>query len=183
MDNFLVNAGSYLISTFIGLYIIIVLLRFILQIVRADFYNPLSQFTVKATTPVLKPIRKVIPGLFGIDIASLLLAYGLQYVENLLLFALRGIPVEPIFLLWHSIGSILTLFLYIYFFAILVQVIISWVSPNTYNPAIALIHHISEPLMRPARKLLPPFSGLDLSPILVFVVLNILMMFVPVLFG
>ncbi|MCN4145071.1 MAG: YggT family protein [Thiohalomonas sp.] len=183
MDNFLVNAGSYLISSIFGLYIIIVLLRFILQTVRADFYNPLSQFIVKATTPVLKALRRIIPGLFGIDIASILLAYFLQYIENILLSAIRGISVNPVFLLWHSIGSLLTLVLYIYFFAILVQVIISWVSPGTYNPGTALIHHITEPVMRPARKLLPPFSGFDLSPILVFVALNIIIMFIPVIFG
>lgn len=183
MDNFLVNAGSYLISTLFGLYIIIVLLRFLLQLVRADFYNPLSQFIVKATSPVLTPLRRIIPGLFGIDIASLLLAYFLQYIENMLLFSIRGISVSPVLLIWHSIGSLLTLLLYIYFFAILVQVIISWVSPGTYNPATALIHHITEPVMRPARKILPPFSGFDLSPVLVFVVLNLLIMFIPVIFG
>lgn len=183
MDNFLVNAGAYIISTLFGLYIIIVLLRFLLQLVRADFYNPLSQFIVKATTPILKPLRRIIPGLFGIDIASVLLAYFLQYIENLLLFAVKGIPVNPVILLWYSIGSLLTLVLYIYFFAILVQVIISWVSPGTYNPATALIHHITEPVMRPARKILPPFSGFDLSPILVFVILNLLIMFIPVIFG
>ena len=183
MDNFLVNAGAYLISTVFGLYIIIVLLRFLLQLVRADFYNPLSQFIVKATTPVLNPIRRLVPGLFGIDAASILLAYGLQYTENLLLFAIKGISVNPLALLWYSIGSLITLVLYIYFFAIIIQVIISWVSPGTYNPATALIHHITEPVMRPARKLLPPFSGFDLSPILVFVALNMLMMLVPAIFG
>lgn len=183
MDNFLVNAGSYLLSTLFGLYIIIVLLRFLLQLVRADFYNPLSQFIVKATTPVLNPVRRIIPGLFGIDIASILLAYFLQYIENILLFAIKGFSVHPVFLLWYSIGSLLTLLLYIYFFAIIIQIIISWVSPGTYNPATALIHHITEPVMRPARKILPPFSGLDLSPILVFVVLNLLIMFIPVIFG
>jgi YggT family protein len=183
MDNFLVNAGAYIISTVFGLYIIIILLRFLLQLVRADFYNPLSQFIVKATTPVLNPMRRIIPGLFGIDVASIILAYSLQYIENILLFAVKGIAISPVFLLWYSIGSLLTLVLYIYFFAILVQVIISWVSPGTYNPATALIHHITEPVMRPARRLLPPFSGFDLSPILVFVVLNLLIMFVPVIFG
>jgi len=183
MDSFLADAGSYLISTVIGLYIIIVLLRFLLQMVRADFYNPLSQFIVKATTPVLKPMRRIIPGLFGIDIASLLLAYSLQVIENILLFALKGISVNPLFMLWYSIGSVLTLLVYIYFFAILIQVIISWVSPGIYNPAIAIIHQISEPVMRPARKILPPFSGMDLSPILVFIALNILLMLIPVIFS
>lgn len=183
MNNFMVNAATYLISTIIGLYIIIILLRFLLQLVKADFYNPLSQFIVKATSPVLTPMRRFIPGLFGLDIASLLLAYILQCIENFLLFAVRGISINPLVILWHSIGSLLTLFLYIYFFAILIQVIISWVSPGTYNPATALIYRITEPVMQPARKLLPPFSGFDLSPLLVFVVLNLLIMFVPVLFG
>jgi YggT family protein len=183
MENFLVNAGSYLISTLIGLYIIIVLLRFLLQIVRADFYNSLSQLIVKATNPVLKPLRRIIPGFYGLDIASLVLAYLLQVVENFLLFSIQGIPINPLILLWHSIGSLLTLILYIYFFAILVQVIISWVSPGTYNPATALIHHITEPVLRPAKKILPPFSGFDLSPILVFIVINLLIMFIPVVFS
>ncbi|MCK5697986.1 MAG: YggT family protein [Gammaproteobacteria bacterium] len=182
MDNFLVNAGSYLISTIIGLYIIVVLLRFLLQVVRADFYNPLSQFIVKATNPILIPLRKIIPGLFGIDIASLVLAYLLQLIENGLLFAVKGISINPIFLLWYSIGSLLTLVLYFYLFAILIYVIVSWVSPGTYNPATAIIHQIIEPIMRPARKLLPPYSGMDLSPLLVIVALNILIMFIPVIF-
>jgi len=183
MDNFLVNAGSYLISTIIGLYIIIVLLRFLLQVVRADFYNPLSQFIVKATSPILIPLRKMIPGLFGIDIASLLLAYALQLIENGLLFVVKGVSINPIFLLWYSIGSLLTLILYLYLFAILIYVVISWVSPGTYNPATAIINQIIEPIMRPARKLLPPYSGMDLSPIVVVVALNILIMFIPVIFG
>ena len=183
MENFLVNAGSYLISTLLGLYIIIVLLRFLLQMVRADFYNPLSQFIVKATNPILKPLRRIIPGFYGLDIASLVLAYMLQVVENFLLFSIRDIQINPLVLLWHSVGSLLTLILYIYFFAILVQVIISWVSPGTYNPATALIHHITEPVLRPAKKILPPISGFDLSPILVFIVINILIMFIPVVFG
>ncbi len=183
MDNFFLNAGSYLISTLFGLYIIIVLLRFLLQVVRADFYNPLSQFIVKATSPALNPMRRIIPGMFGLDVSSLILAYILQVIENTLLFAIRGISVNPVLLLWHSIGSLFTLVLYIYFFAIIVQIIISWVNPGTYNPATALIHQITEPVMRPARRILPPFSGLDLSPILVFIVLNLLLMLVPVIFG
>ncbi len=182
MDGFLVNAGSYLISTIFGLYIIIVLLRFLLQIVRADFFNPLSQFIVSATTPVLKPIRKVVPGLFGIDMASLVLAYFLQYIENILIFSIQAPILQPSYLLWYSVGSLITLVLYIYFFAILVQVVISWVAAGTYNPVVALFHHITEPLMRPARRILPPFSGFDLSPILVIVFINIAIMFVPVIF-
>lgn len=183
MDNFLVNAGSYLISTIIDLYIIIVLLRFLLQIVRADFYNPLSQFIVSATDPVLKPLRKVIPGLLGFDIASLSLAYILQVIENSLLFALKGMMVNPLFLLWHSIGSLITLLLYLYLFAILIQVVVSWLNPGNYNPATAIIHSISQPIIRPVRQFIPLYGGIDLSPVIVILLLNILIMFVPVIFG
>lgn len=183
MNSFLVNASSYIVSTVFGLYIIVVLLRFILQLIRADFYNPLSQFIVKATTPALKPFRKVIPGLFGMDMASLTLAYLLQCLETTILWAIQGIPFNFVFLLWHSIGYLLVIALYIYFFAILVQVIISWVSPGNYNPATALIHQITEPVMRPARRVIPPISGFDLSPILVFMVINILIMFINAVFG
>jgi len=101
MDNFFLNAGSFLISTLFGFYIIIILLRFLLQVVRADFYNPLSQFIVKATSPVLNPMRRAIPGMFGLDVSALLLAYILQIIENMLLFAIHGLSVNPVFLLWR----------------------------------------------------------------------------------
>ncbi|MFK5986813.1 MAG: YggT family protein [Pseudomonadota bacterium] len=183
MTNYFSQAGSFLVSTIIGLYITIVVIRFLFQLVRADFYNPLSQFIVKATNPLLMPLRKVVPGLFGLDMAALVLAYLLQVLELFLLLLLNGSPFSPILLLWAAIGQLLSLFLYIYLIAIIIQAVVSWINPGSYNPMIALITQLTDPLLRPARKLLPPFSGLDLSPLLVIIAINLLIMLIPALFG
>ena len=182
MSNYFMQAGSFLVSTIIGLYIVIVVLRFLFQIVRADFYNPLSQFLLKATNPLLMPLRRVIPGLFGLDMSSLVLAYLLQVLELVLLLALKGAQFS-VFVFWVAIGQLLSLFLYIFLIAIIIQAVMSWINPGNYNPMLALINQLTEPLLRPARKILPPFSGLDLSPLIVIIGINLLIMLVPVLFG
>lgn len=183
MSNYFIQAGSFLISTLIGLYIVIVVLRFLFQLVRADFYNPLSQFVLKATNPLLIPLRRLIPGLFGMDMSSLVLAYSLQVVELFLLLALKGGQFSVFILFWAAIGQLLSLFLYIYLIAILIQAVMSWINPASYNPMTALIHQLTEPLLRPARKILPPFSGMDLSPLLVIIGINLLIMLIPFFFG
>ncbi len=183
MTNYFVQSGSFLVSTIIGLYIVIVVLRFLFQVVRADFYNPLSQFVVKATSPLLIPLRRVIPGLFGLDMSALVLAWLLQVLEVFLLVTIKGGQIPLFILLWTSIGQLLSLFLYIYLIAILIQVVMSWINPGSYNPMTALLHQLTEPLLRPARNILPPFSGLDLSPLIVIIAINLLIMLIPVLFG
>jgi len=183
MSNYFTQAGSFLVSTIIGLYIVIVVLRFLFQVVRADFYNPLSQFVLKATNPLLKPLRRVVPGLFGLDISSLVLAYLLQVLELFLLVALKGGQFPVLLLLWAAIGQLLSLFLYIYMIAILIQAVMSWINPGSYNPMMSLVNQLTEPVLRPARKILPPFSGLDLSPLLVIIAINLLIMLIPFFFG
>lgn len=183
MSNYFIQASSFIISTLLGLYIVVVILRFLLQLIRADFYNPLSQFVVKATNPLLIPLRKFIPGLFGLDMASLTLAYLLQVTELFLLFFIKG-GQFPVFMIFYlAIGQLISLFLYIYLIAILVQAVMSWINPGSYNPMMALISQLTEPLLAPARKIMPPFSGLDLSPLLVIIGLNLLIMMLPFLFG
>ena len=152
------------------------LLRFILQLMRADFYNPVSQFLVKITTPPLKLLRRFIPGFGGIDLSALVLAWGLKYLELLLILLISGVTINfwgP--LLW-SIPELIELVINIFLFAILIQVILSWVNPGTYNPVSILLFSLTEPVMRPARNLLPPISGLDLSPMLVMIGLVLLKM-------
>ncbi len=183
MSNYFIEASSFIISTLLGLYIIIIVLRFLLQVIRADFYNPLSQFIVKATNPLLIPMRRFIPGLFGLDMASLTLAYLVQVLELFLLFFIKGGQFPILLLFWLAIGQIVSLFLYIYLIAILIQAVMSWISPGSYNPMTELIKQLTEPVLAPARKILPPFSGLDLSPLLVIIGLNLLIMMVPFLFG
>lgn len=165
----------YLIQTLLSLFLMAMLLRFLLQLVRADFYNPISQFLVKVTNPLVLPLRKVIPGYAGLDMASLLLALLLQLLgiaAILLLYSLE-MPAIPLLLAWSFLG-VVSLLVNIYFFALLAMIILSWVAPGSNNPAIYLLYQITEPVMAPLRKLLPPMGGLDFSPILVFILINMI---------
>ncbi|MCP5208231.1 MAG: YggT family protein [Hahellaceae bacterium] len=155
-------------------YMTIVLLRFLLQVAKADFYNPISQFVVKATNPLLLPLRKIIPGFGGFDIAGLVLALLLQALVYFLIFLAAGTAIlNPLTLLGWSAITLLALVTKIYFWAIIAVIILSWVAQGSYHPAIQLLHQLTEPIMAPFRKLLPPLGGLDLSPILVFLILNV----------
>jgi YggT family protein len=179
--NGLNTAAIYVLQTLGSLYLLIVLLRFVLQLVRADFYNPLSQFAVKATKPLLNPLRKVIPGFGGLDLASLVLAILIQLLLMIVTLLLLGYGIGggvlPMLLVWAVIG-VTALFLKIFFFALIVSVILSWVAPGSYNPAAQLINQICEPLLMPIRRLLPNLGGLDISPIFAFIALNLLDMLV-----
>ncbi|TGN38302.1 YggT family protein [Marinobacter confluentis] len=158
-------------------YLTIVLLRFLLQLARADFYNPITQFAVKATTPLLQPLRRIIPGWGGIDGASLVLAVIIQAIAFfLMLVALNGgVPsLNPLTVLTWSVLNVLSLIVTIYFWSVIAVVVVSWIAPGSNHPAIQLVAQITEPVMRPVRNLMPSMGGLDLSPIIVFLILNVL---------
>ncbi|PID44676.1 MAG: YggT family protein [Proteobacteria bacterium] len=156
-------------------YLTIVLLRFLLQLARADFYNPISQFVVKATNPLVIPLRKVIPGFAGFDLSSLVLAFILQTLVFVLILIAAGITaINPLQIMAWSAITLLALVAKIYFWAIIAVIILSWVAQGSSHPAIMLLSQITEPVMGPFRKLLPPIGGLDLSPIFVFLVLNVI---------
>ena len=173
------TAAVYVLQTLGSLYLLIVLLRFVLQLVRANFYNPLCQFAVKATQPLLKPLRRVIPSLFGLDMSSLVLAIlvqlALMALTLLLTYGTMGNFLQ--LLVWALIG-VTALFLKIFFFAMIISVILSWVAPGSHNPGAELVNQICEPALAPFRKILPNLGGLDISPILAFMVLKLLDMLV-----
>ena len=176
----LIEALIYIIQTLGSLYLLIVLLRFILQLVRADFYNPLSQFIVKATQPLLTPLRRIIPGFAGLDLASLVLAILVQLLLMVVTLTLMGYNVGGFIaqlLVWSVIG-VTSLFLKVFFFALIISVILSWVAPGSYNPGAQLVNQICEPLLAPFRKLLPNLGGLDISPIFAFITINLIDRFV-----
>lgn len=173
------QAALYVLQTLGSLYLMIVLLRFILQLVRADFYNPLSQFIVRATQPLLKPLRRVIPSIAGLDIASLVLALLVQLVLMALTLLLAyGITGNPVQLLTWSLIGITALFINIFFYALIISVILSWVAQGSNNPAAMLVNQLCEPLLMPFRRLLPNLGGLDLSPIFAFIAIKLLDMLV-----
>lgn len=173
------QAALYVLQTLGSLYLMIVLLRFILQLVRADFYNPLSQFIVRSTQPLLKPLRRIIPSIGGLDIASLILALLVQLVLMALTLLLAyGITGNPVALLIWSVIGISSLFINIFFYALIISVILSWVAQGSDNPAAKLVNQLCEPLLMPFRRLMPNLGGLDLSPIFAFITIKLLDMLV-----
>ncbi|MFQ5644041.1 MAG: YggT family protein [Thiogranum sp.] len=182
-SNYVTNPIEFLINTLIGLYILTVMLRFILATVRADFYNPVSQFLVKVTNPPLLPLRKLIPSIGKVDTSSLVLMLILQMASFGLIALLRGGAISPGALLVLSIAELLGLMLNVFLFAIFIQVIISWVNPGTYNPIVSLLYSITEPVLRPCRRLIPPISGMDLSPLVALIAIQLAkMLLLPPLF-
>ena len=174
--GYLTNPLIFLIQTLFGLYILAVLLRLLLQMVRADFYNPLSQFLVKATNPPLKLLRRIIPGLGGIDLASLLLAWALKTLELYLVLTLSGIAVHLLGPMLWAIPELVELLINIVLFSVIIQAVLSWFQSGGYNPVYGLLNSLTGPVLRPARRLLPPTGGFDLSPMLVIIGLILLKM-------
>jgi YggT family protein len=179
-SSYLTNPVVFLIQTIFGLYIALVAIRFLLQWARADFYNPISQFVVKLTSPVLRPLRQVIPGYAGMDLAALFLAWLLKSIELGLLVVVLGLNASLFGALGWAVPAVIELFLNIFLFAILIRVILSWVNPDPYNPAVALLTRITDPIMRPAQRLIKPIGGIDLSPMAVIIGLVLLeMLLIP----
>ena len=167
------NIGLLLVNAAAGFYLFIIILRFLLQATRADFYNPISQFVVKATHPPLVPLRKFIPPLGGFDLAAIVLALGVELLAITLSLLIVGYPL-PIanMVIWAFLG-VVGLTLKLYFWGILIMVIASWISPGNYNPALGLLQQIIEPAMKPIRKLMPDMGGFDISPIIAFLLIQV----------
>jgi YggT family protein len=167
--------GIYIISSLGSVLLSFVVLRFLLQLVRADYYNPISKAVVKLTNPLLVPLRKIVPGFFGIDFACLLLAILVQALVLQLIFLIAGTGLLNIFiLLFWSLLGILGLVLTVYYFGIFIIMIASWVAPYSSHPALTLLRQIIDPVMAPFRKIVPPMGGLDFSPMLVIMILHVL---------
>lgn len=168
------DAAIFIIKTLGSLYLLIVLMRFILQLVRANFYNPLCQFIVKATQPLLQPLRRVIPSMFGLDMSSLVLALIIQMVLIAVILALKGFVVDWVLLVPWALIALFSLFLNILFYAMIISVILSWVAPGSHNPGAELVAQITEPVLAPFRRFIPSLGGLDISPIFAFIVIQLL---------
>ena len=176
-SGYLISPLMLVINTLFDLYILLVLLRFLLQMLRADFYNPVSQFIVKLTTYPLKILRRVIPSIGGQDTAAIVLCLVLIYAKFLLM-RLLSIPAVQIGgvmapldgvsyagLLVFCVADLIALVLTVFLVAVIIQVIISWINPGQYNPVIGLVHKLSDPVLKPIRRLIPSLGGLDLSPL------------------
>lgn len=186
---------AFVIQFILSAVAVLFLIRFILQATRADFYNPISQGIVRYTDPILKPLRVVLPSYRNLDLAAFVATWIVSIVTIIVAVIMTGsysnaTVVELIRSLGLEVGAIvggvyrtLDLFLSFYWIAIFLSIIVSFVAPGTYNPVISLLNQVCEPVLAPARRVLPALGGLDLSPLVVFLVLALLQrFFLPGLF-
>lgn len=170
------GALIYLISTITDLYVAAILLRLLLQWVGADFYNPLSQFLIKITNPVLVPVRRVIPPIGKLDTASVVVMLVLEMLQLIIISLLGQMEFGIPFLLLFAVKKLLLTLLMTYFVLIIARVFISWVASHSSHPLIPLVYQLTEPVLRPFSKLIPPIGGIDLSPLFALIALRFLML-------
>lgn len=177
------NATVFLVSTLFNLYLMVVMLRLWLQLARADFYNPFSQFVVKATQPVVGPMRRAIPAIGRLDTATLLFAYAVVVLKFVTLNALfSNAEFSIVAILVVSLPSLLDQFLDLMFFVLIVRAIMSFVSQGG-NPIEMLFQQLTEPFLAPIRRVIPPMGGFDLSVLVAIIAIQFLGILLTDVFG
>ncbi|MFL2872986.1 MAG: YggT family protein [Pseudohongiellaceae bacterium] len=182
------NAVAQIFNTIAGLYLLFVVARFLLQLAKADFYNPISQAVFKITDPMVKVFRSFIPGYRGIDFSSLILAFFVQFAAISLTILLYGgsLPSISFIVTWSFVG-VLNFIILFYYYALIASIVMSFVMMFSGNmnphPILTLVWQITEPIMSPVRKVIPPMGGLDFSPIFIFLVIGLIRNFIYQSFG
>ena len=182
------NAVAQIFNTIAGLYLLFVVARFLLQVAKADFYNPISQAVFKATDPMVRIFRNFIPGYRGIDFSSLILAFVVQFIAISVTILLYGgsIPSVSFIITWSFIGVINFIVLF-YYYALIASIVMSFVMMFSGNmnphPILSLVWQITEPIMSPVRRIIPPMGGLDFSPIFIFLIIGLIRNFIYQSFG
>jgi YggT family protein len=166
------QALYFIVRTLAQLYLLLLLLRFWLPWLRADFRNPIAQGILRFTSPLIVPLRRFLPSIGRLDTATILVAFVVQYVTVLALLAIVRRSADTAEVALVSIIELAILSLNLFFFAILIRIVLSWVAPGNYNPITALLTTLSEPVLRPFRRLIPSIGGLDISPIFAIVLLQ-----------
>lgn len=171
------QALYFIIKAIAQLYLLVLLLRLWLPLLRADFRNPLAQGILRITSPLVVPLRRLLPSIGRLDTSTVLVAYALQYLTILVLVAISGRVVATGPILITAIIELAILSLNLFFFVILIKIILSWIAPHTHNPATALLSTMAEPVLRPFRRIIPPIGGFDISPIFVIILLQAAVIF------
>ena len=175
------EALYFIVRTLTQLFLLLLLLRFWLPWLRADFRNPVAQGILRITSPLVIPIRRLLPSIGRLDTATILLTFVIQFLAIVLLLAILNRMADPFTIALVSILELAILSLNLFFFVILIRIILSWISPNNYNPVTALLTTVSEPILRPFRRVIPPVGGLDISPIFAIVLLQAVVIFLRTL--
>ena len=182
------SALAQIFNTIAGLYLLFVVARFLLQLAKADFYNPISQAVFRATDPVVRIFRSFIPGYRGTDFSSLILAFIVQFIAISVTILLYGgaIPSVGFIITWSFIG-VLNFIILFYYYALIASIVMSFVMMFSGNmnphPILLLVWQITEPIMAPFRKVIPPMGGLDFSPIFIFLIIGLIRNFIYQTFG
>tara|TARA_B100001741_G_scaffold1299_1_gene1053 strand:- start:887 stop:1486 length:600 start_codon:yes stop_codon:yes gene_type:complete len=182
------SALAQIFNTIAGLYLLFVVARFLLQLAKADFYNPISQAVFRATDPVVRIFRSFIPGYKGIDFSSLILAFIVQFIAISVTILLYGgtIPSVGFIITWSFIG-VLNFIILFYYYALIASIVMSFVMMFSGNmnphPILLLVWQITEPIMAPFRRVIPPMGGLDFSPIFIFLIIGLIRNFIYQTFG
>lgn len=169
MPNNLASALVYIIDALSSIVLLILLLRLTLPFFNADFRNPIAQGILKLTSPIIIPVRRLIPAIGRLDTATILVAVVLQLISVWLTFTIMGANASPDILLFIAVKKLLVLAIRLFIFAIFIRIVLSWIAPGQYNPVAAIANTISEPILRPFRQLIPALGGFDLSPILALI--------------
>lgn len=175
------QALYFIIKTIAQLYLLVLLLRLWLPLLRADFGNSLAQGILRITSPLVVPLRRLLPAIGRLDTATILVAFVIQYLTVLVLLTIFGQSFTTVPILITTIIELVILSLNLFFFAVLIKIILSWIAPHTFNPATALLNTLAEPVLRPFRRIIPPIGGLDISPIFAIVLLQATIIFLQTL--
>ena len=174
MSGSLIQALIFIIDVFAGLYLLLLLLRFLIPWLRIDFRDPLAQGILKLTSPVVIPVRRFLPAIGRVDTATIVVAFVIQYLVVMIIFLLVGAPVvSALAIAVESVFRLLGLIINIFMFGILLSIILSWIAPNSHNPAVGIVRAIADPVLRPFRRVIPPMGGFDISPIFALVALGV----------
>ena len=176
--SYMTDPVIFIIDTLFSLYILAIVLRFLFQWTRADFYNPISQFLVKITHPPLKVMRRFVPSIGKIDTSSIVLALALQMLADFSILALKGVMVSIVALIIVSFTQLLSLLINVFIFSVFARAILSWFDTGNYNSASSLLQSLTEPLLNMCRKVIPDLGGIDLSPLAALVVLQLAKMMI-----
>ncbi|MDO9422601.1 MAG: YggT family protein [Methylobacter sp.] len=177
-SSYVTDPTIFIIDSLFSLYILAVLLRFLLQWCGADFYNPISQFLVKATHPPLKLLRRFVPSIGKIDTSSLVLVLSLQMLADFSILLLKGVAISIGALTILSLTQLVSLLINIFIYAVFARAILSWINPGSFNAASSILHSLTEPVLDLCRKFIPDLGGIDLSPLAALMLLQLAKMVV-----
>lgn len=166
------RALIFIIETIADLFTFVLLLRFWLPWVGADFRNPIAQGILGLTSPLVNPVRRIVPAIGRVDTATVLIAFAVQGLTAVLVSVLIGVDFGARLVILYTIFELITLSLRLFMFAILIRIVLSWIAPQTYNPATALLTSLTDPILRPFRRLIPPLGGFDISPVFAIILLG-----------